>query len=150
MILSVYLHKDKVDVLKMFDSDLSQAINKMLDAADQGYFDVEDKPECESRDGASRYNVNVTNESYLQLLQTFGVKSKRVSLRRLIYWFVDNEIYNELGWEVCDGHNNADKDKYNKKVDKIIGETEKLLFSSTNYETEIVQEILNLLYNLRR
>ena len=97
MKLSQYLHNDIVDVLKTF-GDLNDVVNKILDAADEGYIEVEDKPPCRDRDGCDRYNIDIHNENYLELLRIHGVKSKQISLRRLLYWFVENEIYEELGW----------------------------------------------------
>jgi hypothetical protein len=73
-------------------------INAVLDESDNGMFDVFDKPNCDSRDGASRYSVEITNENYLTLMQTYPANSSKISLRRLLYWFVENEIYNECGW----------------------------------------------------
>ena len=89
MILSVYLHKDRADVLRTFGS-LDEVVDRILSACDEGEFDIENKPECEPREGASRYNIKITNESYIDMLKNFGVKCKRISLRRLLYWFVDN------------------------------------------------------------
>lgn len=121
MKISLYLHRDRADVLETF-GEMSDVINRILDEADKGLIDIEDKPACESRDGACRFDVNINNENYLQLLQIYGVKSKRISLRRLVYWFVDNEIYNDLGWEPVNEYVDYYSRRINKYVDDILGE----------------------------
>ena len=125
MVLSIYLHKDRVDILKTF-GDLNNVINRILDACDEGYIELENKPECEPRDGASRYNVIITNENYIELLGFYGVKNKNISLRRLIYWFVDNEMYNELDWEPINDYIDSDTVKINKLVQNTISNIDKL------------------------
>lgn len=127
MTLSVYLHKDRVDVLKMF-GNLNDVVNKILDEYDNGKIDIENKPECESRIGASRYNINIRNENYVDMLMSYGIKSKQISLRRLLYWFVDNEIYNELEWEPVNDYIDSNDERINKKIDKIVGEIDALMF----------------------
>lgn len=97
MIMSVYLHRSYVDILAQYGT-LEEVINRILQEASEGNFSVEDKPPCGSREGAARYEVNVTNAEYLELLELYPTNSSKVSLRRLIYWFVDNDMMNECGW----------------------------------------------------
>ena len=149
MKLSVYLHSYVVDTLRMYGR-LDDVVNAILDEADNGMFDVFDKPNCSSRDGASRYMIDVTNENYLLLMQSYPPNSSKVSLRRLIYWFVENEIYNQCGWT----YNNVLRRKENNKVHKKIVDLKEQIAKITplvadNYEaiitiTEIVKHILKL------
>ena len=46
------------------------------------------------------------------------MNSPRVSIRRILYWFVDFEIYNELGWKAV----NAFEDSSQKRNLKIIND----------------------------
>lgn len=149
MVLSVYLHKDRADVLKTFGT-LDEVVNRILDACDEGAFDIEGKPECEPRDGAARYNIKITNESYINMLQSFGVKSKRISLRRLLYWFVDNEVYDELGWETVNEYVDSSSIKINKIIDDLTDRLDKLWLNVNNYEHDTIIEIKTLLNTLRR
>lgn len=125
MKLSIYLHKDRVEILRTY-GNLSDVVNKILDASDEGYFDVENKPECEPREGASRYDIEVTNENYLAMLKVYGIKSKTISLRRLIYWFVDNEIYSDIGWECVNDYVDEKSTKINNCLMKINSLLDKL------------------------
>lgn len=150
MKLSIYLHKDRVDILRTFGDNLSDVINKILDESDNGAFDIEDKPECESRAGACRYDIRITNENYVNMLKSFGVKSKRISLRRLVYWFVDNEIYNDIGWEATNTYLDTDSIRFNKKLDNIISDLTSLSITSTDFEREAIDEVIDSLNLLRR
>lgn len=152
MRLSIYIHQDRLDVIKMY-GNVSQFVDRMLKAYDEGLIDIENKPECESREGANRCEVNVTNETYLNLLEIHGVKSKRLSLRRLLYWFIDNEVYNELGWEPVNSYTSSIQDKLNKYVDKTLMELDRLrLFCKTNrlsYYFDCVEEARQLINTMR-
>jgi hypothetical protein len=148
--ISVYLHKDRADILKMFGDNLSDVVNKVLDEYDAGNIDIEDIPECENRQGASRYDVTVTNETYLTMLKTYGPKSKRISLRRILYWFVDNEMYDVLGWDICKEYQNDLSVKINKRLDKILDNLYELEWLLTEDEQTITTEIRNKLRTLRR
>lgn len=122
---SIYLHDYVISTLVMF-GNLSDVINDVLRAVEQGDLPIEDLPECENRQGAKRCNVDVTNEYYLSIAEIYGVKSKRISLRRLLYYFVDNELYNELGWEPLHDYIDGYQSKINKCVDKILAEMTRL------------------------
>jgi predicted DNA-binding protein (UPF0278 family) len=126
---------------------LSDVINKILDAGDQGAFDVMDKPSCESREGASRYNVNITNATYLSLLNEYSVNSPRISLRRLIYWFVENEMYIELDWPMSNEYVDDFKTKFNKKLTDAINtfQSFKILAQSV-YKNEVLLETIEDCY----
>lgn len=125
MRVSVYLHTNIVQILRAF-GDLSEVINKILDAADAGAFDIMDKPPCGNREKASRYNVNITNETYLSLLNEYGPTSPRISLRKLLYWFVDNEIYEELGWTQTNAYVDKNIQFALNHIERSISELERV------------------------
>lgn len=101
MKLTVYLADEIVDVLNCY-GDLNQVVNKMLEAGANGLIDIMDKPKVPERKGGHYYQIDIQEPNYLSLLESFGTKSSKISLRRLIYWFIENEIYSELDWEVTD------------------------------------------------
>lgn len=96
---SVYLHKEIVSTLRMF-GELNDVVNRIIDAGMDGYFDVVNKPPCPPRDNVSRYVIDIENPDYLQIMESYPTNSPIFSLSRLIYWFVENQIYEELGWKV--------------------------------------------------
>ena len=125
MKISVYLHKYIVDVLKTFGK-LSDVINRILEEGDEGKFDICNKPPCEPREGASRYDVDITNEAYLSMFKMYGAKSKSISIRRLLYWFVDYEVYVDLGWEQVNEYIDENQARVNKIIDNIINDLNRL------------------------
>lgn len=147
MIVSIYLHKEIANTLKTFGT-LEEVVNKILFAGAEGAYDITNKPNCISREGARRYEINITEPEYLELLQTFPINSSRISLRRLLYWFVENEIYNDLNWTPV--NNYIDEGRLN--VNKIIKSAETSLIKLNKHlqydlKSEC-QEIINLLKSL--
>lgn len=97
MTLSIYLSTEIYQTLTYF-GNLDGVVNKILEAGSQGAFDVMGKPSAPEKVGGRYYKVNVINQDYLSLLEIYGQKNPRISLRRLLYWFVENEVYSELNW----------------------------------------------------
>lgn len=98
MVQTIYLHNYIVDILQCF-GDLDIVVNKILEAGEQGVFDLESCPKAPDRNHCKQYDIDITNESYLQLLAMRGNSSSTLSLRRIIYYFVDNEMYTQLDWQ---------------------------------------------------
>lgn len=155
MLISIYLHKQIAETLQCY-GELSDVVNKILDASEQGAFDMLDMPKCEPRDGAARYNIDITNETYLELLDTFSVNSPRISLRRIIYWFVEQEMYEVLGWEVMNDYVDKDKEKILKKLGGIKSElfrirrflnTDELVYFNELYDK--TEEFVRIIQNGR-
>ena len=147
MVISIYLHKEIANTLKTFGT-LEEVVNKILIAGAEGNYDITDKPNCVSREGARRYEINITEPEYLELLKTFPINSSRISLRRLLYWFVENEIYVDLNWIPVNNYINEGK----IVINKIIRNIETNLFKlnkhlQDNLQNEC-QEIINLLKSL--
>lgn len=124
MQMSVYLHDEICAVLKCFGT-LDEVTNRILDSASEGIFDVENKPQVVERSGAKRYNIDVRNEDYLELYR-IRRNSPSISLRRLLYWFVENEMYDYLAWEVKSKYRDPTYEKRNKLIRKIRQDLEKL------------------------
>lgn len=99
MRLTVRLHEDYYNVLRIF-GELSDVVNSVLNHCTAGSITCMDKPKAPPIAGTNRYEVDIINEDYLNLLQTYGARSSHISLRRLLYWFVDMEMYNELNFQV--------------------------------------------------
>ena len=147
MIFSIYLHKNIYEVLNCY-GDLSTVTNRILDACEQGVIDLFDMPKCQQRDGATRCDIDVTSEYYLQLVATFPVNSPRISLRRLLYWFVENEMYDVLEWEVLNDYCSKEVQKTANKVKSIRQEVEKLQKRLQHGELNFAKDVINKLEDL--
>ena len=146
MKLSVYLHDYVAETLLTYGT-LDEVTNRILSLADEGVIDFADKPVCEPRDGANRYDINVTNETYLNSLELHGFKSKFISLRRLLYWFVNDEIYLTLDWETKNDYICKKDAQVNKRIDEIVQRLERLKLLTRE---QIVDKCISMLNDLRR
>lgn len=100
MVYNVYLHKYVADILSQF-GEINAVVNRIVDSAMAGDFSIDDLPTAPPRTPGdmSQFKFDIGNVEYNELLQVRGSKSMSYSLRRIIYHFVDNEIYSELEWE---------------------------------------------------
>jgi hypothetical protein len=118
MIISVYLHDEIASVLKCYGT-LNEVTNRILDSASNDEFDLMNKPTAPDRAGARRFDIDVVNQDYLDLMQQFPPNSSHISLRRLLYWFVEYEMFDELGWEPVNVYINKNEEKFNRLLVKM-------------------------------
>lgn len=98
MTINIHLHKEIADALRCF-GDLSTVVNRILQAGADGLIDIMDKDACPDKEGCEHCRIDITEPNYIELYKTYGPKNRRISLRRLLYWFVENEIYDQLCWQ---------------------------------------------------
>lgn len=134
MIVSIYLHKYIVDTLKLF-GNLEETINKILQAGADGDIEILDRPPCTNRDGASRYEIDITQQDYLELLECYPTNSPKVSIRRIIYWFVDFAIYEQLGWKTNNKYINKELEQLFKHIGKARSSIARVAMSKRNDDT---------------
>lgn len=146
MKFSIYLHKPIADILTCY-GDLSDVVNKILSLVDEDIISIFNKPAAPDRQGAGRYEVDVTNESYLEIIKSYPVNSSQISLRRLLYWFVENEIYYEVGWKPVRMYVNKDKERELKRIQAAYDNVERVRLK-TSYTT-LCDEILEKLNTLK-
>lgn len=149
MKLSVYLHDEIRAVLCCYGT-LDEVVNRVLDAGSAGEFDLMNKPQIPTRDGAGRYDVDVTNEEYLELLRLHPHNSTKVSLRRLLYWFVENEMYEMLGWEPVKNYVDRNDVKAARIIKRLRQDFEKLLLVIDNRNYENVETAYQIIKDLEK
>ena len=147
MEFSIYLHDYVIDILHYF-GNLEEVINKMLNDLFAAGIDITNKPKPPNRDDAKRLTVRVTNSEYLKLINLFGINSSVISLRRLLYWFVDNSVYTDLNWTA--NSYNIDKDTHLNnaliKMQSICDKARK--YVSTNNEV-FFNDLINLINKIK-
>ena len=149
MRMSLYLHDEIYAILRCY-GPLNEVINRILDAGTAGAFDIMDKPRVPDRSGARRFDVDVDNEEYLSLLRKHGYNSTRTSLRRLVYWFIENEMYEILDWEVVDLYKDRYFDKRRKLIKSIRRDLETYVSYSEAEEYEKAMEALKIIKDLEK
>lgn len=149
MIISVYLHDEIAKTLQCF-GNLSDVINDILTAGENGEFEITDKPACPSKDGAKRYRINVTNNYYLQLYHLHGSTSYVVSLRRLLYWFVETMVYDQLNWKPINQYDEKRLTQLNKIKNNIFNDLNKLKkYITSNHNLSVIDTILDTLKEMQ-
>lgn len=146
MKLSVYLHEEYIFVLKTF-GDLSTVSNKILDYCYSNDIDIQSIPNAIPRDGAKRTEIEVTNEEYLE---DYGMSpnSPRFSLRKILYWFVDNSIYEELGWKQVNTFVDKKLKSIKKHLRNILDEIGRLQFELYDEDVELLREARKIIKSL--
>ena len=124
MIINILLDDATAGILQYY-GDVSDVVNRILYHGAIGDIPLMDLPPAPlPGHGAKQYKINVTDKNYLELCDIYGTKSSRISLRRIIYAFVDNEKYVDLAWESNKTFVKTDKEE----LLTLIGELEAKLF----------------------
>lgn len=91
----IRIHRDYYDVLQQFGG-LSKVANAMADLVYAGLVDVREMPRSpEANADCIGCSVTMTSPGYEALVEEYGVSSPKVSIRRWLYYFVENELYSE-------------------------------------------------------
>lgn len=147
MTVSVYLHDEILSLLKCF-GDIDNVVNKILDAGSAGEITIMDKPAAPDRSGAKRIDVNIYNEEYLSLMRQFGAKSPRCSLRRLLYWFVEDEVYTLLDWDMKNDYVSEQEQKTKSRFIRLIEAVRNVKDKSSGQYCEVLSKIIEMLEGL--
>lgn len=131
MTMSVYLSNEVRDILSCYGT-LDEVVDKILIAGSQGIIDIMEKPSAPEKRGGSNYQINIQEPDYIELVETYGAKSSKISLRRLLYWFVENEMYDQLGWEPRE---DFAEERHSRKYDAIV-KLKQALFNAKQYFPE--------------
>lgn len=95
MLIKTYLHDQIADTIQLFGT-IDDVANKIIDAGMAGVFDIENLPACPKGNAAKKFYIDITNEDFLEMREQRGSRSNAVSIRRILYWFVDNEAWDIL------------------------------------------------------
>ena len=123
MVKTIYLHEYVIQILETFGK-IDEVINKIVDIAMSGQLDIESAPVAPPQKDCTQCFIDIKNIEYLRLLDIRGHRNNRLSLRRLIYQFVDEEIYNTLGWAtenyVPDSSTSKFRTQLARSIDNLI------------------------------
>ena len=134
--ISLYLHENIIETLKCF-GEVNDVINTMLkQCVEQALIFDGTIQSAPSREGAKRIDVNISKNVLSELCG--------IGVRPIVYWFVENEIYSDLGWETCREYG-ADKiKKLNMQFDRTLAELDKLNRMCNNrleYVIDMVKQV---------
>lgn len=138
---SIYLHQEVIDTLECFGNNISEVVNKLFeDCINTGILYDNDIPPAPDREGARRVEIFL---NYDVICQLSGIR-----VRPVIYWFIENEIYSELGWEMRGDYGVSQKLKLKKQFDRAISELRKLDEMYGGKITDIVDTLEGLRYSV--
>lgn len=90
--VSIYLDDYVLDTLQSF-GELGEVTDKIL-ADCMSDIDITSLPSAPPPGKyTKRVELFVSNKDYIELSNMYGRMSKKISLRRVLYWFVDNQMY---------------------------------------------------------
>lgn len=145
--IDVRLHEDYYNVLTQFGT-LDQVVDKAINAIEAGSIDLDVIPSCPPLTGTHKYIVTVDNLFYDDLVQIYGSHSNHISMRRILYYIVDSELYNALRWEPV--RNISPTDRRNKRIDNLLYELAKVINSETDKDRlKILLHVYTIIQQLK-
>lgn len=137
---SLYLHQEVIDLLECF-GELSDVVNRLLEECiDKGLIYQNVVSTAPDRADARRVDVFVKYDIVCQLA---GVR-----VRSIIYWFVENEIYTELGWQMSHHYGEKQKQKLEKQFNATIASLRKLNELCNGKVKDAIDIVEKVRYNL--
>lgn len=145
--IDVRLHEDYYNVLTQFGT-LDQVVDKAINAIEAGSIDLDVIPSCPPLTGTHKYIVTVDNLFYDDLVQIYGSHSNHISMRRILYYIVDSELYNSLRWEPV--RNISPTDRRSKRIDNLLYELAKVINSETDKDRlKILLHVYTIIQQLK-
>lgn len=122
--IDVRLHKEYYDVLTQFGT-LNEVVDKVINEIEAGTINIDELPRCPDLSGTHKYIVTIDNPFYDDLVQIYGSHSNKISMRRILYYVVDNELYLQFRWKQMRLH--IEQSKQDKRIDNILYELSKAI-----------------------
>lgn len=148
---NVYIHPSAVDILYCF-GDINTVVNKIIDELYARNVDIESccKEPAPNQSGCRHYQIVINNADYNALRAAYPAKSYKVSLRRIINWFVVNEMYFEWGWEPIREYTSNEIDTVNKRINDVISRLNSLKLVIRDRHHDDIDEMIRKLSLLKR
>lgn len=145
MKVSVYLDTPTLDIINCYGT-LNDVVNKMLKYCEEGQITFENKPNCTPKERSLRCSIDIESDYYISLLDCYPINSPIISIRRFIYWFIENNMFEQLGWEPIRKYESSKNKKELKKINEIISLLTKIKLT---LQDERLTEIKNLLNDIK-
>ena len=116
------------NILTVFGS-IEDVIYKALELCENGEIDLENLPQTANFANTETKTIPViiTNSYYENLRNIYGATSPKVSLRKLLCYIVENEIYFDYHWEVVQVYDKETRNKINSYKYDITNKATKLV-----------------------
>lgn len=138
--MSIYLHEEVIEILKCF-GNLNDVVNRALEeSVNTGKVFEYQIPAAPDRSGAKRLNLYLEDDIVNEL------NLSRLKVRSILYWFIDNEIYGELGWEVSREYGADRKERADRLFKSILADLRKLSTLTSKNVREITDIVEKMYY----
>lgn len=96
--VNIAISENYYKILRLFGT-MDEVVDKALKLVELGEIDIEDCPPVPTTRDCRRTVVIINNEYYEELRAKYGPTSSKISINRLLYYIVDNELYSVYSWE---------------------------------------------------
>lgn len=146
--MRITVNRSTVQILKAF-GDINTVTDKILDYCEASGNAFEDMPPVMLED-PTKINIEVTNSTFLQLLSVYGSRNNKISLARVLEWFVTNEEYINLGWSLNSKPVLKSNNKMRSKILKIKSDILSLALEVGDDDYDDLAKMQLLLNNLEK
>lgn len=108
--VNVTISEDYYKILRLFGT-MDEVVQKALVLAEQGDIDLENCPYVQQFGRLKHIVVTIDNAYYESLRSLYGATSPKASINRLLYYIVDNELYEAYGWKQVNKYNEENEAK---------------------------------------
>ena len=96
--VNIAIDNNYYNILRLFGT-MDEVVDKALKLVEQGEIDFDRCPQIPTTKNYRHIVVSITNPYYEELRALHGATSSKISINRLLYYIVDNELYYTYGWE---------------------------------------------------
>lgn len=108
--VNVTISEEYYKILRLFGT-MDEVVQKALVLAERGEIDFEDCPYVQQYGRLKHVVVTVDNPYYETLRSLYGATSTKISINRLLYYIVDNELYEVYEWKQVNKYNEENEAK---------------------------------------
>ena len=108
--VNITISEEYYKILRLFGT-MDEVVQKALMLAEKGDIDLETCPYVQQFGRLKHIVVTVDNAYYESLRSLYGATSPKTSINRLLYYIVDNELYEAYGWKQVNKYNEENEAK---------------------------------------
>ena len=108
--VNITISDEYYKILRLFGT-MDEVVQKALELAEKGDIDLETCPYVQQFGRLKHVVVTINNAYYESLRALHGATSPKASINRLLYYIVDNELYEAYGWKQVNKYNEENEAK---------------------------------------
>ena len=130
MLKRIILPIETISILEQY-GDIDTVVNKILDLAEQELVPLFDLPPSSSNEiKVRKISVHIYNKWYINVILAGKFN---ISLRRMIQYFVDNELFNEFNWQIVKRDRDAIRVNISNAQTHLVNAAQ-IAYTNKNYE----------------